>query len=276
MLTFASCLKFMKQGLYILLISILFISCSEFQKTLKSDDTAAKFELANELYETGKWNKSFRLSDQILQKYRGKPQAEKLTFIHAMCSYEMGDYYIASYHLDKFTDIYPQSEKAEEASFLSAKGYYFNSPVYSKEQKETVEAIEKLQLFINEYPNSQYLAEANKLVKELDFKLEKKAFEIAKQYNLIRDYKASIKSFNNFLLEFPGATLRSEAYYYRFDSAYNLAILSVDYLKEERIKEANSYYKALLKAYPNSVYLEDAARMNEELKQELNTFTTKS
>ena len=276
MLTFAFCLKFMKRGLYILLIGITFISCSKFQKTLKSDDTAAKFEMASELYDEGKWSKSHRLSDQILQKYRGKPQAEKLTFIHAMCSYELGDYYIASYHLDKFTDIYPQSEKAEQAAFLSAKGYYFNSPVYSKEQKETVEAIEKLQLFINEYPNSQYLAEANKLVKELDFKLEKKAFEIAKQYNLIRDYKASIKSFNNFLLEFPGATLRNEAFYYRFDSAYNLAILSVDYLKEERIKEANSYYKALLKAYPNSEYLEVATRMEEVLQQELNTFTTKS
>ncbi len=109
--------------------------------------------------------------------------------------------------LDKFTDIYPQSEKAEEAAFLSAKGFYFNSPVYSKEQKETIEAIEKLQLFVNAHPNSQYLSEANAIVKELDFKLEKKAFEIAKQYNLISDYKASIKSFNNFLLEFPGATL---------------------------------------------------------------------
>ena len=34
----------------------------------------------------------------------------------------------------------------------------------------------------------------NKLVRELDFKLEKKAFEIAKQYDLIKDYKASLAS----------------------------------------------------------------------------------
>ena len=193
-----------------------------------------------------------------------------------MCSYHLGDYYIASYHLDKFTDVYPQSEKAEEAAFLAAKGYYFNSPVYSKEQKETVEAIEKLQLFINQYPNSQYLSEANTLVKELDFKLEKKAFEIAKQYNLIRDYQASIKSFNNFLLEFPGTSLRGDAFYYRFDAAYNLAVLSVDYLKEGRIKEANEYYQALKKSYPNSEHLEDATIKKELLQQELNTFTTKS
>ena len=71
------------------------------------------------------------------------------------------------------------------------------------------------------------LAEANVMIKELDFKLEKKAFEIAKQYNKISDYKASIKSFNNFLLDFPGSKLRKEALFQRFDSAYNLAILSV-------------------------------------------------
>lgn len=276
MLTFASCLKFMKRGLYILLISILFISCSDFQKTLKSEDIAEKFKMATELFEAEKWNKSFRLLDQILVQYRGKPQAEKLTFMHAMCSYKMGDYYIASYHFDKFVGLYPDSEKLEEAAFLGAKGYYYNSPIYSKEQKETVEAIEKMQLFVNAHPNSQYLAEANATIKELDFKLEKKAFEIAKQYDLIRDYKASINSFNNFLLEFPGTTLRSEAMYYRLDAAYNLAILSVEYLKQQRLKDATEYYQALKKAYPNSEFLEDATRMNEELQQELNTFNTKS
>ncbi|WP_178985730.1 outer membrane protein assembly factor BamD [Winogradskyella helgolandensis] len=266
----------MKRGLYILLISILFISCTDFQKTLKSEDTAKKFEMATELYDAEKWNKSYRLLDQILQQYRGKPQAEKITFMHAMCSYKLKDYYIASFHFDKFTDVYPQSEKAEEAAFLAAKGYYHNSPVYSKEQKETIEAIEKLQLFVNQYPESEYLGEANELVKELDFKLQKKSFEIAKQYNTISEYKASIKAFNNFMLEFPGATLRNEAFYYRFDSAYNLAILSVDYLKEERINEAIAFYKALQKAYPNSERMEAATIMNEELQQQLNTLTTKS
>lgn len=276
MFTFAHCLLFMKRGIYILLVSILFISCSDFQKTLKSDDTAAKYEMATDLYEAEKWNKSYRLLDQILQQFRGKPQAEKITFMHAMCSYQLGDYYISSFHFDKFTDVYPQSEKAEEAAFLAAKGYYYNSPVYSKEQKETVEAIEKLQLFLNRYPNSEYLGEANILVKELDFKLEKKAFEIAKQYNTIGEYKASIKSFNNFLLEFPGTSLRGDAFYYRFNSAYNLAVLSVEHLKEERLKDAINYYNALKKGYPNSTYSEIADMMNADLQKELNRFTTKS
>ncbi len=265
MCTFAICLKFMKRAFYIVFIAILVTSCSDYQKMLKSESTAEKFKFATDLYEEGKYAKAYRLFEQILPAYRGKPQAEKLTFMHANCSYELKDYYISSYHFDKFVDIYPSSEKAEEAAFLAAKGYYHNSPIFTKEQKETVEAIEKLQLFINLYPTSGYVADANKLINELDFKLEKKAFEIAKQYNLITDYKASIKSFNNFLLEFPGTSLREDAMFYRFDSAYKLAALSIDRLKEGRVSDAVSYFNSLNKAYPESKYLDEATIMKEEL-----------
>lgn len=266
----------MKKLLYFLAITVILNSCSEYQQALKSEDTTLKFQMGTQLYEEGKWNKAYRLFEQILPAFRGKPQAEKLTYMHAQCSYEVGDYYIASYHFDKFVDIYPDSEKAEEASFLSAKGYYYSSPVYSKEQKETVEAIEKLQLFLNAYPNSEHLSEANELIKELDFKLEKKAFEIAKQYDLITDYKASIKSFNNFLVDFPGTILREDALYYRFDAAHNLAVLSIDELKQERIEEAMGYFNSFRKAYPESEYMEEAVKMNNELQNQLNTLSTKS
>ncbi|MCA0133073.1 outer membrane protein assembly factor BamD [Winogradskyella alexanderae] len=266
----------MRNLFYLLILTIFLSSCSDFQKALKSEDTAAKFKMGTELYEQGKFTKAHRLFEQILPNYRGKPQAEKLTFMHAMCSYEIGDYYIASYHFDKFVDIYPSSEKTEQAAFLASKGYYYNSPVHTKEQKDTVEAIEKLQIFINTYPNSSYVAEANKLVNELDYKLEKKAFEIAKQYNLITDYKASIKSFNNFLLEFPGTALREDAMFYRFDSAYRLAVLSIDQLKEERIADALSYYNSFKKAFPTSKYIEEADSMKEILENGGDTTIAKS
>lgn len=264
--TFAPCSNTMKKALYVLFIGYILTSCSEFQKALKSDDISEKFKVATQLFENEKWSKAYRIFNQILPNYRGKPQAEKLTYMHAMCSYKMGDYYISSYHFDKFTNAYPKSEKAEEAAFLGAKGYYYNSPIYTKEQKETVTAIEKLQLFINAYPNSNYLSEANVLIKELDYKLEKKAFEIAKQYDLIRDYKASIKSFNNFLLEFPGSSLKEDALYYRFDAEYNLATRSVDYLKKERIETAISYFNSLKRAFPDSKYFELATEQLAELK----------
>ncbi|MEZ4792066.1 MAG: outer membrane protein assembly factor BamD [Gelidibacter sp.] len=266
----------MKNFLVILLILITLGSCSEYQKALKSEDVAVKFAKGTELYDAGKYNKANRLFEQIVPQYRGKPQAEKLMFMHANSFYQMKDYYLSAYRFEQFETAYPKSEKAEEALFLSAKSYYELSPVYSKEQKETKEALDKLQLFINKYPESQYISQVNDMVKELDYKLEKKDFEIAKQYNRISDYEASIKSFDNFLLQFPGTSFREEAMYYRLDAAYKLAINSTERKKEARVNNAMAFYKSFKKSYPNSVHSEEVDTMNAELSTLSQQYNTKS
>ncbi|MEM6517444.1 MAG: outer membrane protein assembly factor BamD [Bacteroidota bacterium] len=271
----------MKNLFYLIITVLIFCtSCSEYQKALKSEDVAAKFKLGTELYDAGKYNKANRLFEQIVPKYRGKPQAEKLMFMHANAFYQTKDYYIAGYQFDNFQRSYPQSEKAEEATFLGAKSYCQLSPVYSKEQGETISALEKLQLFVNKYPNSQYLPEANKLIKELDYKLEKKAFEIAKQYNQIAyfessDYEAAIKAFDNFLIEYPGTSFREAAMFYRLDSAYRLGINSVQKKKEERLNIAKGYYDSFKRFYPNSEFIAEADKMNSEMTAALENFNKK-
>jgi outer membrane protein assembly factor BamD len=271
----------MKKFVYILLMSLLFSSCSEFQKALKSEDTATKFKVGTELFDDGKYNKANRLFAQIVPSYRGKPQAEKLMYMYAMSYYYGEDYHLSGYQLERFESSYPKSEKAEETLFLSAKSYYMLSPIYSKEQKETIEALEKLQLFINKYPDSQYLADANALIKELEYKLEKKAYEIAKQYNTTAyfessDYEAAIKAFDNFLLDYPGTSFREQAMFYRFESAQKLAVNSVEYKKEERLYIAIGYYNTFKKYYPESGFIEDAERLSQEIESQLLKYNTKS
>lgn len=260
-----------------MLLGLLIISsCSDYQKALKSEDVATKFKMGDSLFKAGKFSKANRLFEQILPQYRGKPQAQKLTYMHAKSFYETKDYYLSGYQFERFANAYPQSEKLEEALFLSAKSKYMLSPIYSKDQEETKEAIDKLQLFINDYPNSEYTQEASKLVQELDFKLEKKAYEIARQYNRIYDYRASIKAFDNFFVDYPGSKLREKAMYYRLHSASELAINSVTWKKEERLNSANGYHDGFKKAYPNSEFIKEVDKMKVKLDQEMSAFNTKS
>ncbi|PSG88436.1 outer membrane protein assembly factor BamD [Aurantibacter aestuarii] len=242
----------MKNIFYIACLFLVLSSCSQYQKALKSEDASVKYDLGVKLYEEGKYKKANRLFEQIIPKYRGKPQAEKLMYLHASAFYELEDHYLAAYQFETFATAYPNSEKAEEASYKSAESYYQLSPVFSKDQTETYNALEKLQLFANIYPESQYLPKVNELVKELDFKLEKKAFEIAKQYNHISDYKASIKSFNNFLTDFPGSSFRNDAMRIRAEAAFSLAEKSVVWKQEERFIDAQKYYNLYKSAYPKS------------------------
>jgi len=271
----------MKKLVYLLTMLLAFNSCSEYQKAIKSEDIKTKFDMGTRMYEAGKWNKANRIFRQIVPNYAGKPQAEKLMYMYAKSFYEMRSYLEAGYQMGRFEQSYPRSEKVEEIAFLSAKSYYMVSPVYSKEQQETVEALEKLQLFVNKYPDSEYLPKANQLIKELDYKLERKAFEIAKQYNSIAyfessDYEAAIKAFDNFLADYPGTSFREQAMFYRLDSAYKLAANSVEWKMEDRIKTAMDYFNQFGKAYPESKFTSDIDKMKSELQELLKNFNTKS
>ena len=253
----------MKKIQFILILGLI-LSCGEYQKALNSDVIADKFILGTSLYDEGKFKKANRLFTQIVPQYRGRPQAQKLMYMHAKCFYETKNYYTANYQCERFASAYPESEKVQEMAFLGAKSYYHLAPIFSKDSKETLTAIEKLQAFINTYPESEYISQANELVFDLDFRLEMKAYDTALQYNTLTDYQASIKAFDNFILDFPGSKLREKAMYYRFDSSYRFAINSVSWKMQDRINKAISHYNSFKKNYESSEFINEAdLKLNE-------------
>lgn len=275
----------MRNLFYVAITLTILSSCSEYQKVLKAEEIAPKFKMGESLYNEGKFAKANRLFAQIVPSYRGKPQAEKLMYLYSNTFYELKEYYNAGYQFERFATSYPKSEKLAEASFLSVKSYYMLSPAYTKDQTETKEAIDKLQEFINRFPESEYVEEANTLFKELEFKLEQKAYSIAKQYNHISDFPASIKSFNNFVFDFPGSSLREKAFFYRLDSAYRLAVNSIEAritregivpIKKNRLKDAQEYYSAFKKAYSDSELVQEADDMAVVIDEELKKYDSKS
>lgn len=263
----------MKKLLSILLFLFLFSSCSEFQKALKSEDSAVKYVLASKLYEQGKYNKAIRLFEQAAPNYRGKPQGERFFYMFAQSYYKTEQYYLAGYNFDTFSSGYPRSEKAEEAAFLGAKCYSKLSPKYSLDQIDTQKGIDKFQIFINSYPNSEFLPEANEIVKTLREKIEFKVYENARIYNKIAryaaDHTAAMKALDNFIIDFPGTPYQEDALFYRFDSAYKLAINSIERKKLERLKSAQAAHKALIKFKPDTKHLEKVNLMIQEINKQI-------
>lgn len=260
------------KNIYILFtFLILFSSCSEYQKALKSEDISVKFTEASKQYEAEKYSKAIRLFEQIAPAYKGKPSAEKMFYMYSQSLYKTKQYYLAAYQFESFASSYPKSEKIEEASFLGAKCFSKLSPAYSLDQVDTYKAIDKLQSFIDRYPNSTYMDEANLTVKNLREKLEKKAFEIAKQYNVISDYKSAMVAFDNFILNYPGTPYKEKALFYKFDSAYQLAINSIPAKMEERLLDAKTMYNNLIKFNSSTEFKDKAdqmlARIDNDLKQ---------
>ena len=269
----------MRTSLLLLLSILLFSSCSEYQKVLKGTDAGEKFAYAESLYVQGKYKKSLKLMEQIVPVYRGKPQAEKLMFMYANTFYNLEDFYLAGYQFERFTNSYAKSDSVEIASFKSAVSYYELSPRFSLDQKDTYTGLEKLQIFIDTYPNSEYRLEANKKVAELRYKLELKAITTAKQYlktgEALGSYSNAIEAFDNFISDFPGSVFRKEAFFGRLEAEYELANHSIPIKVNDRLLTSLEYYEEFVKYYGDSDLMPDATEIKEDIDSRL-TSTEKS
>ncbi len=247
-------------------------SCNEYQNLLKSDNNSEKYRAAETYYNSGDFRRANRILEDIIPFYRGKPQAERIIFFHANSYYNLKMYYLSAAQFEKFTKSYPKSEKFEEANFMISKCYYMLSPVHSLDQKDTNTAIEKLQIFLNNYPNSKYVEEGNNLISELQEKLEKKEFEISKQYYTIRDYKAAIRSIDNFIGGFAGTKYREEAMYYKFLSSYEIAINSIPSKRLDRLNDLKQLHSSILKYYPETIFQNQLLSKMNVVEKEINNF----
>ena len=259
----------MKRIILVLLTIGFITSCSEYQKIYNGKDLNAKYKLGWKYYEAKNYKKADLLFSQIDKFYKYKPAYQRLLFAHAMSLYNMKYFVSSGEKLRKFTRLFPESTKAEEASYYIVKAYYNLSPKYTTDQPYTIRALEEVQSFVKKYPYSKYKKEVNQINSELNDKLEHKDFDIAKRYYDLDYYKSAITALNNFLIDFPGSKYKEGALYYKFKAASQLALNSVESKKEERINQAINYFKNFESANPKSEYLSNAQKMLKKLKKEL-------
>ena len=253
---------------YIILISffLLLNACTGFQKVLNKGKPEEQYKMAMELYEKGKYNRAIQLFEKAIPFYRGKPQMERIQFTYSMANYKVGNYLISGYHFERFTKNFPRSTKREEAMYLAAHSYYLSAPRYSLDQSDTQKAIDALQHFIDSYPDSDKVDEANRLIRDLERRIEKKDFDIAYQYLHTGKYKAAIVAFDNFLSEHLGTKYKEDVLFYKAKAAYYLALNSVEKKKEERLKKAVKAFERFKRNFPESKYTGQADNMLKKLK----------
>jgi len=262
-------LKKASSAVFILAILLTFAGCSKYQRVLKGNDFDKKYEVAKLYYDKGKYQKAFPLFEELITVFRGTSRAEDVYYFYAYCNYHLGDFMLAGYHFDNFVRTFPRSIRAEDAQFMNAKCYFLDSPEPSLDQTSTYKAIDELQLFINKYPESPKVDECNTLIDRLRFKLETKAYNGAKLYYRLGEYKAAIFALRNTLEDFPDTRFREELSFMILRSAYLLADNSVETKKIERFEQAIRECDEFAERYPRSKDLSDAEKIKEDCKKEL-------
>lgn len=232
-------------------------SCKDFDRLVRSTDNEMKYEVAVDYFERGDYNHALQLFDLLQASFRNTPKGESITYKTALCYYYQGDYDIASYFFNKFTQTYPFSKDAEKAAYMLAYCSYMLSPESGLDQTNTHNAINQLQNFIERYPNSDSLYRANKLLTDLNNKLEEKDYNICRLFYRMGDYSAAITSFENMLKKYPNTPHREEILFDLAKTYYDYAENSVTEKQRERYESCIEQCNSLIYLYPESRYLQE-------------------
>lgn len=235
-----------------------FFSSCEVNKILKSSDYEYKYTKAIEYYNKTNYTSAQTLFEELIPVFKGTDRAEEIYYYYAYCHYYLTDYALAGFHFRTFVRNFHNSKHAEECAFLNAYCYYLSSPRYSLDQTDTKNAIQEMQNFLNEYPESQRVDSCNILVDKLRGKLERKAYEIAKSYFFRNDWKAATPACENFMKDFPESAHNDEMTFMIIKSYYLLAKNSIESKKPERIEKAIVNYLKFVDLHPNSQFLPEA------------------
>ena len=227
---------------------------SEYEALLSGNDTEAKYEAAFEYYNQGKYNRAAQLFENLSVMTSGTERDDTVQYYWAMSNYRYKDYFTAQANFESFISKFPRSPFTENARYLLLDCMYRSTLRYELDQTPTYSAISAISEYIIDYPDNEHMEECMAALDELNGRLERKAFENAKIYYTMEDYKAAGVALRNVLKDNADNRYREEILYLIAMTSYKYANLSVPEKKQERFLVFRDDYLNFIAEYPESAH----------------------
>ena len=209
--------------------SIIFYGCSS-NKFIRDIDYEAEFEKGKLALSNKKYVRAQDHFNTVVIGASHTELGDDALFYLGETYYYMGDKLLAIAEYDRLIRRMSFSPYVEKARYRICESYVILSPKYFRDQTYSEKAIEKLQEFIDDYPNSDKREEAQSNIKILRNKLSRKVYDIL--YIKMEEYKSALIAFKQVV----------DLYY---DSEYNeLAHMKTIacYIYRNEFEEALQYY----------------------------------
>ena len=248
---------------------LIFSSCGEYNKLLKSTDYEYKYEAAKTYFAKGQFSRAATLLNELITILKGTDKAEESLYMLGMSYYNQKDYQTAAQTFIQYYNVYPRGVYAELARFHAGKALYLDTPEPRLDQSGTYSAIQQLQMFIEYFPQSVKKEETQNMIFTLQDKLVMKEYLSARLYYnlgnyLGNNYQACVITAQNALKDYPYTNLREDLSILILRAKYELAVYSVEDRKIERYREAVDEYYAFKNEFPESKYMKEAERVFKE------------
>lgn len=257
---------------FILVLPLLFVSCGEYQKILKSTDAEYKYQKALEYFNAGEYVKSQTLFDDISAYYKGTEQSEDILAHLARCYMGQKDYTSASDYYQAYIRNYPKGKYITEARFQLGHCHYLDSPDARLDQEITEKAIQYLTEFIELYPDSPYAEQAYQEMGEMYDKLAEKEYLNAKLYYnlgsyLGNNYLSCEIVAKNALKDYPNNKYQEELSWLILLAKYQQTIISFEDKKLERARDTQDEYYSFVTEYPASKHRNAAEKILKDIRK---------
>ena len=235
---------------------IVLTSCKgEFEAILQSGDSDAKYKAAFKYFDAKKYNKAAQLFESLSVMSSGTERDDTVQYYWALSNYKYKDFYTAETNFTHHIENFPLSPFTEESRFLRIDCLYRSTLRYELDQSRTYSAIGAIEQYMNDYgTHNTRKAECNDMLDDLNGRLDRKAYEAARLYYKMEDYKASRVAFRNVLKDKADNIYREDILYYIAMSSYRFAYLSVRSKQKERYMTFVDDYLNFIGEIPESPY----------------------
>ena len=232
-----------------------FQSCkSQYELMLESHDIPAKYKMAFDLFDAGKYAKAASMFESLKIAVSGTAQDDTVQYYTAYSHYCYGDMAAAEQAFDSFIRIFPRSPFTDKARFMYLDCLYSSTYRYELDQTPTYRALAAINNYLIDYPENDYTAQCYAMIQDLEERLDRKEYESARLYYTIEDYKAAHYALKLVLKEDADNVYREDIMYYTVMSAYKYAFNSVADRQRDRYVTFTDDYFTFVSEFPDSKY----------------------
>ena len=240
---------------------------SEYELLLEGNDADAKYAAAFDYFNQGKYSKASQLFESLSYITNGTERDDTVQYYWGLSNYRFKDYLTAETNFEKFLTNHPRSRFAESAQFLRVDCLYKATLRYELDQTPTYKAITAISEYLMTNPDNTHQAVCNRMLADLNERLDKKAFENARLYYKMEKYKNARVALKNVLKDDADNIYREDILYYTAMSAYKYAQMSVPEKQKERYLAFIDDYYNFIGEYPDSQYRKELDGLYKKVKE---------
>ena len=241
----------------ILLLSFSFILGCSTTKDKKPDSPSKLLREAKRFYKEEATERAKNNINMIMEDFPDSNERIAGLMLLADVHYREEEYEEAKFHYQKFTELYPAHKYVDRAYFYKAMSNFKLSNLASRDLTPVKSALEGFQNFIQDFPDSTYKVQAQKIAHQCLDILAQNIFEIGKFYFRTGSYQSAILRLKGLMIEYPTHSCIAEAEF----------LLAESYFHEQNYAQASTHYKIVLKKYARTKFAKQAREKLRKLRK---------